>query len=104
MTTETERKRIYKLFTELNRRVLDANTALQENGGTFYGGGIFDDEEYQRHITKRNQRYDVARAMKDTCNSIWAFYKSLYSDWDINLAIQEGEGRIGTLPVVDGQT
>lgn len=100
MTTPSERKFIYDLYVELKRRVKFGEELMQSNYGIGFHGGVMDDDELDKITKERDQRYDVGKTSVDVCTSIWNFVLSKYSKWDIELAIQENEGRIGDIPFV----
>lgn len=99
MTTPEERQRIYKLYVELKFRRKAAEATMNSNCTQFRQ--IWDEveeREYQKEELIRERNYASAKGIIGMADGIWAFFKGLYSLWDIELAIQEGEGRIGNLP------
>ena len=97
MATEAERKIIYTMYIELQRHWKEADAIMKANYVQPYYGGIMDDDEYEKAERQRNEAYGCARTAQQICDAVWNFYKEQYSKWDIDLALQEHEGRIGEL-------
>jgi hypothetical protein len=99
LTTEAERQIIYKMYCGIHnmiagaRRMMDANV-YHEPWDQF---GDLDDTHNER---KMNKIYDEQSGVQAALKTIWDYYAGLYSKWDIEQAIQEGEARIGSLPYV----
>lgn len=101
-TSVSERKFLYDLLTELRRRYAAAKTKWQEVDRPQHVHFGFDPSDEE--IAQRERHYaEVSTACQTTmqvCEAMWNYTKSKYSDWDIELALQENEGRIGTLRYV----
>ena len=96
MTTQDERKRLYFLYVELKSRRKVAEQQMNDNYQRPFSQ-MMDEDEYEKQERIREANYRAAQAIRSTLDSMWTLIKSQYSNWEIELAIQEGEGRIGEL-------
>ena len=99
MTSPSERLVIFKLYSELRKRRTDAEKRMKETPrpGGFSGGIGPSDLEIMNHEKDYSYAVGSFTATTATLDSVWSFYVSLYTKWDIELAIQENENRIGEL-------
>src|SRR5688572_18335672 len=97
MTTKEERERLYKMYCGFHNMIASARAIMDANvyHKPFDPFGDLDDSVTER---KMNQVYDQQQGVQAALRSAWDYYVGLYSKWDLELAIQEGESRIGTLP------
>lgn len=98
MTSTAERKVIYNMWVHTQKIYNEAQVEYSKNyTAPFMGFGVYDDDEYARAEKEHhgNQRYLTARM--DSAESFWNTYKANYSQWEVEMAIQENEGRIGEL-------
>jgi len=65
-----------------------------------FSGGIYDDEDEKKRINEYNTAYDKLTSAKATTESIWNDFKLIIGEYNINIAIQECEQRIGKIPYV----
>ena len=101
MTTKVERQRILVLYLAFKGRRAEAERVMNDNKEiSYFNGGISDEVWEAKDRENRNRNYDYSKGVRDAYDAAWVLVKNSYSDWDINLAIQEGEGRIGDLPVI----
>ena len=97
MTTPSERKFIYELYLELQKRI-ERNREVMDSNHQSIHFGVWDDDEEARLRRQSDSNYDTAKGSLGACQEIWSFVKSKYSEWDIQLALQENQQRIGSIP------
>ena len=98
MTTQEERQRLYKIFTEIKQIVAEGQSQAAEPYPNGFHGGISDEYEDERIKLVWEQKHHRAIGRWVTANELWSRICGIYPRWDIELAVQENEQRIGTIP------
>src|SRR5688572_29586102 len=99
MTTPEERARIYKMYVGVHNMIAEARRMMDANvyRAPWDQFGDLDDSYNERRMYKI---YDEQAGVQAALRTLWDYYSGLYTKWDIEQAIHEGEQRIGSMPYV----